>query len=524
MRVLVAAIVVLTALMLGGSTASAQPPRRPIKSGNGGVPPRPGATRGAPAAEDDSAVKPPAAKPGARFGSGVSSSESALESSEPAEEETRTAPAGRGGSRFGGARIAEETQEPSADEVSQEAPREEERTASLENRSTTRPLKRSREMMNSHEESEAGQEGAEPAPLSARGSARSIEAQAIQVKLNDTHAGAVLSAALNMQHDGAMTGYPIRLEQVVGATSDFNARRQAVKAYWNLVVSIADYHHALDEFDMITRMAANSNDKLVEAAAAGAEARVAEAKLIATAAQFDLASFSPSETALPIPADAPLIGEYRTEYGSLFGRAPAPIGIKRLAAMLPLYCDQVLARGRAVYAASEAQSRADDLTTFRELSAHRRAFLGAVRDYNDSIADYALQVATPSMSVATVTGMLIVRHTPAADSAPDLSSDTTRSQSEVVPATAIFSIGRGETSGLGAKPRAVGGFRGADRETQTLEEDVAPSDSLEEVSGLSSEASEVGDSSPADATEASAKKRPLSRFERNGTQEDPSAP
>ena len=66
--------------------------------------------------------------------------------------------------------------------------------------------------------------------------------------------------------------------------------------------------------------------------------------------------------------------------------------------MLPLYKDQVAARGRATIAISEAIDRSDDLQTFKQLCEHRRAFLSAVRDYNEAIADYALQLATPGMS------------------------------------------------------------------------------------------------------------------------------
>ena len=273
----------------------------------------------------------------------------------------------------------------------------------------------------------------------------------------------------------------------------------AVRAYWNLVVSIADYHHALDEFDRLNQVAASSGDKLIEAGAAGAEARVAETKITVIAAQFDLAALTAATGSLPIPADVPVIGEYRTEYTALFGRGPAPVGIKRLSVMMPLYRDQVLARGRAVVAATEAQSKADDLQTFKELSAHRRAFLSSVRDYNEAIADYALQLTTPGMSVETVTSMLIVRTQPPADSQPELSGSVSRGNSEVVPVTATAPIERSVI-----KPRRIGSVRNVPTEAEPTGPDEAETDPLESEQLTTQETP-----AEADATEAPAQRRVL---------------
>jgi hypothetical protein len=500
MRVFSALILVLAVLFsFAEQSVLAQGGRKPPKSGSTNVPTRPGVSRVATAPDEDAPSKPSATKPSTRFGA-ASSTESETESDEPTDNR-RPTNTGRSGSRFGA--NSEPASEPPAEEEAAEPTREEQRTASLDNRSTTRPKQRSQQMLNTQDETPSSEEGAEPTPLGSRGTARSIDAQSINVHFNDTPAGLVLSAALNIEHEGAMAGHPIRLEQLVAASPDSNARRQAVKAYWNLAISIADYHHALDEFDTISKIAASSNDKLIEAAAAGAEARVAEAKLTATAAQYDLAAFSPSPTALPIPADAPVIGEYRTEYESLFGRSGAPLGIKRLAAMLPLYRDQVVARGRAVYAASAAQDGAEDLQTFKELSAHRRAFLSAVRDYNDSIADYALQLATPSMSVDTVTSMLIVRHVPAADAAPELSSDNRQVNSEVVPATATTPLDKSPAEKSVVKPRQIGSFRDTTREAEPMEADDESNTETSEP---------APDTTGEDATEATAQRRGDLRF------------
>lgn len=438
----------LLALLFAVGRAEAQPGvKKPARPSATNTPARPSTTR-----SSVGAAAPPSKPSAGRF------------SDDPSEEPDggyyepqETAPPPRGGARF----VAPpDDNEPEMEEPEEDTPpREDFRSASRENRSIRREPA-ARINMREEEPMTATDARNAPAPFEQRGGARSVDAQPIQITLNDTEAGVVLSSALNLDHERAITGYPIRLEQVIAASPDTQARRIAVRAYWNLVISIADYHFALDEFDLISQVAARQDDPLIEAASAAAEARVAETHLTAMAAQFDLAAFSPSATALPIPADAPLIGDYRTEYQALFGNGPAPIAIRRLAAMLPLYRTQVAARGRAVFAASNAMQRNDDLTTFKELCTHRRAFLGAVRDYNEAIADYALQLTAPGTPVDVVTSMLIVRATPPADAAPSLSATGARSAS-VVRASAAEPIDS-PAEKVASKPRRNGGFRSAE--------------------------------------------------------------
>lgn len=493
---------ILGSMLLPTCDVKAQPgARKPPRVGSSTVPARPGSGR---TAGTESEEEKPAARPPARMASN--------EPSAPSEEEVAPAedrqPAARprGGARFADESSATDTNPSETEEPS--TSRQGFRSASLENQNKTRGNPPSRRLLEPSQEAAPEEPSAEPAPLANRGTARGIEAQAIQVSLNDTPAGEVLSTALNYQHEGAITGYPIRMEQVLAAAPDGTSRRAAVRAYWNLVVSIADYHHALDEADRLNQVAASSGDKLIEAGAAAADARVAETKITVTAAQYDLATLTAATGSLPIPADAPVVGEYRTEYVALFGRGPAPAGIKRLSVMLPLYSYQVSARGRAVVAATAAQAKSDDLQTFKELSAHRRAFLACVRDYNDAIADYALQLTTPGMPVETVTSMLIVRTQPAADSQPDLSISASRGDREVVPATATAPIDQAVI-----KPRRIGSVRQVPAEAEPVKSEEPETDPLA-AEQLTTEES----SAEPDATEAPAKRRDL-RFSPSRPQE-----
>lgn len=482
------------------ASAEAQPSRKPPKTGASNLPSRSGTPRSG-ATEQEPEVSQPQ-RPSSRFNSAPSEAEA----QEPELiEDRRGAGGSRPSTRF------DSREEPASDSAleSDDAPpaREPFRSASLENRAKTRGTTNSRRMLDETQERGAEGNETEPSPLANRGAARSVEAQAIQVKLNDTHAGVSLAFALNLEHSGAITGYPIQLQQVLAASPDSGARRAAIRAYWNLVISIADHHHALDEYDRATQISESSRDKLAEAAAFGAEARVAETKIIVTAAQFDLAAFTPSPTTLPIPADAPLVSEYRTEFTALFGRGPAPLAIKRLSVMLPLYKDQVLARGRAAYAASEALDASNDLQTFRQLCEHRRAFLGSVRDYNEAIADYALQLATPSMSAETVTSMLIVRSQPEADAKPDLTGSVLRDKSEVVRAGATAPIEASEI-----KPRRIDRARNEAIENEPAE----PAEPAEEEDDTLKSDPDDSTAATGDLSESSVKPRSGRFSPRNG--------
>jgi hypothetical protein len=164
---------------------------------------------------------------------------------------------------------------------------------------------------------------------------------------------------------------------------------------------------------------AHQQAKSVSALSA-AEARQVEAELALAAAQQDLAEATRSTDEGPLlPADPPFVGKYRTNFEALFANRPIPAGLRRINRTLPILHRLIVARSDAVAAAGEelkATTQAyqggdagfDDLhASFIQLRGQRIAFLAAVRDYNYSIADYALSVSTPELDRDAIVSMLI---------------------------------------------------------------------------------------------------------------------
>ncbi len=146
-----------------------------------------------------------------------------------------------------------------------------------------------------------------------------------------------------------------------------------------------------------------------------------------TTAQHDLAEIlllAPG-TPLPLPADQPLVGPYRTLFAELFAGKTAPQRARMLDQTLPLRNRAVESHAAALLAAEDALDAAIELQTggqerlpgvIAALDAfvrQQRAFLAAVCRYNHDIADYALVVVSPQTTPEILVGTLIKQNRPA---------------------------------------------------------------------------------------------------------------
>ena len=194
---------------------------------------------------------------------------------------------------------------------------------------------------------------------------------------------------------------------------------------------MGEYHFCRQEQDIIAALATaaargrQGADKLQTSALAAelalASARTKEAELRAVAAQAELADRVglPAGDRNPLPADKPHIGPYTTYFNVLFASRAAPPRLQLIERTLPLRCKAIDVRAEAVQAASDSLSAAQDALGRREidaeqvaerllhLSRQRKAFLDAVRLYNQEIAEYAMGVADPSFQPAAIQSMLI---------------------------------------------------------------------------------------------------------------------
>jgi hypothetical protein len=146
-----------------------------------------------------------------------------------------------------------------------------------------------------------------------------------------------------------------------------------------------------------------------------------EAEVEAVAAQHHLAALLllPQDSPLPLPADQPHVGPYRTRFAELFSGRPAPERAALLDRTLAIRCRAIDSHAAAVQAADDAMTAAAEAqaagqgrlsTTLMCLGEHfrqRRALMACVGRYNRDIADYALAVAAPQTIPEALVGMMI---------------------------------------------------------------------------------------------------------------------
>lgn len=234
----------------------------------------------------------------------------------------------------------------------------------------------------------------------------------------------VLEQALAAPPDGAIAGRPYSLFEVISRTGDRNQQIWSTKAYWKLVVAIADYNLSVDEYQRMEQLSATggaADAALLQAAKSATAARVREAEIAAIAAQFELSDllFLPPGEPLPIPSDTPHAGQYRTHFETLFAARIPPTRARLIDRTLPIRRELIDQRASAAKAATLAtaaaeaayQQGAGDMRSLLEahqtLWQQRRGFLTAVRDYNHDIAEYALTVAQIGTNEAVLVSMLI---------------------------------------------------------------------------------------------------------------------
>jgi hypothetical protein len=220
----------------------------------------------------------------------------------------------------------------------------------------------------------------------------------------------------------------VALVSVVATVPNRPRQIEAVHLYWRLAEAVADYHFCFECQQRLSRLRAG-NDEAAEfrTRQAVAMAELREADLKVTAAQHDLAETLSlaSGIPLPLPADQPLVGPYRTLFAELFGGQKAPVRARTLDQTLPLRSRAIESHAAALLAAEDAMDAAIEvqadgqgrmaavITAMDTRLQQQRAFLAAVCRYNHDIADYALVAVSPQTTPELLVGTLIKQRRPA---------------------------------------------------------------------------------------------------------------
>ncbi|MCA9248249.1 MAG: hypothetical protein KDA42_14070 [Planctomycetales bacterium] len=229
--------------------------------------------------------------------------------------------------------------------------------------------------------------------------------------------------------DDLATRYAGRTEMladVLPTATDPAKRRGLIENYWDLSLALAAESFARDELETLQQAVVShgGDDSALLAALAGADARARDTQTRVVDAQHRLAVLLQLDASqpLPLPAERPVTSAYRTYYEELFVAGAVTnedrLSARRLHETLPLMYEVVVGRATATYAAQRwledaladwqagRGSRPELLAAWQNLSAQRRAFLDAVRQYNGAIADYAILAARGEVNPLRLVAML----------------------------------------------------------------------------------------------------------------------
>ncbi|MCH5377431.1 MAG: hypothetical protein JJ992_26010 [Planctomycetes bacterium] len=224
--------------------------------------------------------------------------------------------------------------------------------------------------------------------------------------------------------DRPLDGQGVKLSDILTGIPGGEQRKHAALAYWRLAHHTAAHRFCTEETDLLFNLAipqSVTDRALLTSWQASVKADEAQARLAAVRAQYALAAMKPNfgDANLPLPADLPFVGIYETQFETFRSRGVVSEQLAQINATLPLMHDLLERQADAVYATDAAVRELQQgyhagqvsfhelLDGFEQLRRHRREFLASVLEYNESIADYALDVASSNLPVDRVVGMLI---------------------------------------------------------------------------------------------------------------------
>ncbi len=272
------------------------------------------------------------------------------------------------------------------------------------------------------------------APAAGQSSAHAPRATGAPVVAIEPHtmklsAAEALHDALRVPESEKINGRPITLVDVLRVVADRAAQFRATELYWKVSEALAEYNFSWDEYQQFERLKPaaapdkkpSQDEQLIVTRLAAAKARVQDAELALVSAQYELAGaiHVPAGQPLPLPADMPHVGAYRTELDRLYAGRPVPPRAVLIDRTLPIRRSAIDARATAVQAATDALEAAEEaffeghgslslvVSLLDERALQRRALMADVRIYNNEIAEYAMSAPTPALDPQSLASMLI---------------------------------------------------------------------------------------------------------------------
>ena len=235
-------------------------------------------------------------------------------------------------------------------------------------------------------------------------------------------AAEIVAGAFAAPDSGTLAGRPLTLLEALASARDRARQLAVVHKYWRLAEAVGEYAARSQAAGQLRRLEPRGADAAaVRLARASALAALKQAETATVAAQRELAEAAllALNLPLPLPADVPHAGPYRTRFDELYAARSVPPRARLIDRSLPVRREAIDRRVQAVTAAEYAMEAAvsgyalgeADLVTVRdtiaELARQRRALVAAVAQYNHDIVEYVLMVVDPPPSAPVLVSMLL---------------------------------------------------------------------------------------------------------------------
>ena len=232
----------------------------------------------------------------------------------------------------------------------------------------------------------------------------------------------VVADLSRLPEGAAVVGSPLSLVQAVSHASDRSKQAAVIHAYWRLTQAVAEYHICFEADQQLGQVRAREEaGTVLLTAQAEAKAALQAARVAVSTAQYDLAAaaqLSPA-TALPLAANLPHAGAYRTSFEQIASRPSTPSAARLLNRTLNDNYQAIQQRLTALHEADTALAAATELyqaglgdlqgllRCHDALVSQQRIFMADVCDYNHRIVDYVLSVLDRPMASQALVDMLI---------------------------------------------------------------------------------------------------------------------
>ena len=233
----------------------------------------------------------------------------------------------------------------------------------------------------------------------------------------------MIAAAMNNDDvDNRLSGRSMKLVEALSYANTPQRQLKVIHAYWYLVSSVARYNLECRLVRRLEDLGSSAADgATMQTSLASAAATREEARCVAITAQHALAEAAMLGVgdSLPLPADLPHVGAYRTRFAQIFSVKPAPPRMRLIDRALPIHCKAINARALAIMAADKSlQAAMADrgagrgdfegvVSRIAQLNRQHLALVDAVCNYNHEIVEYAVASLAQPISGPALVAMLI---------------------------------------------------------------------------------------------------------------------